>query len=506
MILRNIKAVPNLLFISFISFVLFSSCSSSDVTVVEDRPQRGEQAEREAPPAEEDPQAVDFRDFRIGIVGKMQNLDPLFAENIATLNAISLIYEGLFKLDESGEPVPVLVSDFEISDDSLTYTFRIRNNVFFHDSEAFSAGIGRRLVSSDVKYAFERTAHMAVPPVASRLFMNIEGYELYYNEQRYLYDSSLRILKGVTGIHTPDNQTVVISLREPDSDFLHKLSSPYAVIYPGEAVRSEQVVFAKNPVGTGKYTFNRFTGEDDIVLTYNQKHWAEDVSFRDRFNRIDIKTYETEGKLFQEFARKEVDLISDPGIETRKQILNSAGSLITAYQDIYKLIHNTGTRKGYLAFNPTFDGDIQPLLRAIQASENVYEKIEIFGLQTLVSNRMPELQNNGELPGSYLTPFTENPYIRKILLDLSRNLIEPQSNIRLMDVRIPNSFTALKFLEMDHFHYERVTDLPEKVWFEYTLDTFSLAHNYVTGIKSNGVAWWTDLSSIRLDDKQRAGL
>jgi len=498
------KTTANLRYILFIIPWIFLSCAGGgEVVVVEDEPQRGEsQTEEDTTTVAEDTLAADFKDFKIGYVDNLKNLDPLFADNIATFRTLTLLYEGLFSLDENGEPQPQLASTYEVSEDSLTYSFTIHKNIFFHDNEVFSAGVGRRLVSTDVKYAFERTAHLNVPPLAAELFMNIEGYELFFNEQRHVYDPSNRILNGAAGIQTPNDSTIVINLENPDPDFLTKLSSPYAVIYPGESVRSPEQNLSGNPVGTGRYVLNRITEDNNFILTQNDNYWGGSRNEAIRFNRIDIKIFETEGKLFQEFAKKEIDIIPDPGPETINQVLDSDGNLTSAYTNLYKMIKNTGVRKGYFAFNESFEGNLGPLLSRIHNSGDLFDSVEIFGIEFNVNANLSTDFQNGDLNDSYLAPFTENLFTRKILVDLSDQVLEPVSQFQLMDVRVVSEFTSIHTNELDHFHYDRVINPYGLLWFEYSIDHFSLVHSYVSGYRTNGIPWWLLPSSIRVGDRQ----
>ena len=499
--LPDMKKSLNLFISLMIISGIFVSCAGGGETViVEDEPRRGESQSQQSEDAAEDTLSADFRDLRIGYVDDLSNLDPLFAESMAVFRTITLVYEGLFALDENGEPQPQLVSAFDISDDSLSYSFTIHGNVFFHDNPVFSAGVGRRLVSPDIKSAFERTASLNVPPAASGLFMNVEGYELFYNEQRNVYDPEKRVLAGVSGIQTPNDTTVIISLESPDPDFLTKLSSPYAVIYPGESVRSAERGLSQNPVGTGRYLLNRITEENNFILTRNDKYRSENE--KGRFNRIDIKTYETEGRLFQEFAKNEVDIIPDPGPETVNQVLDEDGNLISAYRDLYKIIRDRGQRRGYFAFNSAYRGDLGPLHTRIENSENILDSIRIYGIEFDQNGSFEPEPGNVGLEDSYLAPFTENLYLRKILVDLSGALVEPQSQFQLMDVRTPSKFTAILANEMDKFHYERLVQIPEHPWFEYSADHFSIVHSYLTGYKTNGVSWWIDPAGIRVGNRQ----
>src|SRR5699024_3035033 len=150
-----------------------------------------------------------FQKLVIGELNAIRSFDPLFANNASEMRAVQLIYEGLVRFDENGEAVPGIARSWLVNDDSTRYEFNLRRGIFYHNSDIFSTGTGRRLVADDVKFAFERMAKVDVPPQAARLFMNITGFEPFYQEQHFVFDPQFRRFKGVSGIKTPDENTVI---------------------------------------------------------------------------------------------------------------------------------------------------------------------------------------------------------------------------------------------------------------------------------------------------------
>src|SRR5204862_4821336 len=81
------------------------------------------------------------------------SLDPAFAKNQSIMWAVHQLYNTLVEIDNNLHIVPSLAKSWEISVDRLTYTFHLRNDVFFHDDEVFASGKGRRLTAGDVVYS-----------------------------------------------------------------------------------------------------------------------------------------------------------------------------------------------------------------------------------------------------------------------------------------------------------------------------------------------------------------
>ena len=82
-------------------------------------------------------------------------LDPHFSTSIATRNVAMHVFEQLVTRDENNDVIPELAESWQVSPDGLTYTFKIRTGVKFHN--------GKELTSADVKASFERYKRMAWP-------------------------------------------------------------------------------------------------------------------------------------------------------------------------------------------------------------------------------------------------------------------------------------------------------------------------------------------------------
>ena len=178
-------------------------------------------------------------------------LDPTTGA-AAAISQVTLynIFEGLTRLDGSGDVHPMLARSWTISEDGATYTFRLEQGVKYHDGAGFD--------SADVKAQFERNAG----PESS-------------NKQKKLF----RALKTV---EAPDAHTVVIRLDRPRSLLPFELAQAAAVIL-------DQGSFADantRPIGTGPYRFVKWIKGDSVELEkfaghrYAAKLQIEKVKFR----------------------------------------------------------------------------------------------------------------------------------------------------------------------------------------------------------------------------------
>ena len=132
--------------------------------------------------------------IEIGSLYEPQNLDNTAGGGQGITEAFNgNVYEGLFKLTDDGDVEPLLASDYSLSDDGLSYTFTLRDDVTFHS--------GKALTSADVKSSIEKVTA---------------------DDSQSARKSSL---KTIASIETPDEQTVVIDLSSKS------ISLPYLLSY-----------------------------------------------------------------------------------------------------------------------------------------------------------------------------------------------------------------------------------------------------------------------------------
>ena len=88
---------------------------------------------------ESKPVTKDNKDVVIAINANFITLDPHNAGDTHSISGARTMYEGLMGFNDKMELVPVLAEDYKISEDGLTYTFNLRQNVKFHDGTDFNA-------------------------------------------------------------------------------------------------------------------------------------------------------------------------------------------------------------------------------------------------------------------------------------------------------------------------------------------------------------------------------
>ena len=161
------------------------------------------------------------------ISGEPPNYDCHANSSFAAIQWLAPHYSTLLKFDTANYPkiIPDVAQSYEISQDRLTYTFKLKPNVVFHD--------GAKLTSADVKATYDRIRN---PPkgVVSLRQASFEDIET---------------------IETPDPQTVVFRLSKPDASMLANFASPWNCLYSAAKLAQDPNFPRTNILGTGPFVF-----------------------------------------------------------------------------------------------------------------------------------------------------------------------------------------------------------------------------------------------------------
>ena len=191
-------------------------------------------------------------------------LDPAIGYDWQNWSMIKSLFDGLMDyVPGTTELRPGLAESFDISDDGLTYTFRLRPGVLFHN--------GREMTAEDVKYSLDRVTDPETQSPGAGFFGAIEGYEAQMAGEA----------EGLSGVTVVDPQTVEIRLTRPDATFLHVMALNFAHVVPREAVEEAGADFGRRPVGTGAFRLADWTLGQRLVFERNPDYWREGLPYLD---------------------------------------------------------------------------------------------------------------------------------------------------------------------------------------------------------------------------------
>jgi len=170
-----------------------------------------------------------------GLATPPDSLDPHTSGMAVSTRVNNSIYEKLVYQTEDNKIEPWLATSWEVSDDQKTFTFKLRDDVTFHDGSKFNAEV--------VKYNFDRIVNPETKAASANAL--IENYE---------------------SSEVVDEYTVKIHFSEPAATFLSNLSQPKLAIVSKEAAEKYGLSLATNPVGSGPFKFVSQDENNEIVL------------------------------------------------------------------------------------------------------------------------------------------------------------------------------------------------------------------------------------------------
>ena len=271
--------------------------------------------------------------FRYNEAANITSLDPAFARDQANIWAVHQVFSGLVQLSEKLDILPCIAKSWEISGGGKTYTFHLRNDVFFQDSEAFPGRKGRRVTASDFIYSFRRIADPGNASPGSWVFNYVET-----QNGRYLFSAL-------------NDTTLVIRLRNPFPPFLGLLTTMYCSVVPHEALQFYGNDFRKNPVGTGPFMFKMWKEGVKLVLLKNPSFFEFENGTRLPYlDAVAITFLPDKQSAFLEFMKGRLDFIS--GIESsyKDELLTRSGTLNPRHSHKIKLITQPYLNTEYLGF------------------------------------------------------------------------------------------------------------------------------------------------------------
>jgi peptide/nickel transport system substrate-binding protein len=241
-----------------------------------------------------------------------RGLDPALVDDGESSKIIVNIYEGLLKYKaDSTEVEPSLAESWEVSPDGLSYTFKLRQGVKFHDGTDFNA--------EAVKFNIDRQ----IPPKVTA--------DMSYGP--FVYGT-------VKNVEVVDPYTVKINLTQKNSAFLANLAMSLAApIVSPKALTDGNNSVMETPVGTGPYKFVKWNKSENVILVRNDEYWGEKAKTKNVIFRF---ITDNSARVLA-LNNGEVDLIDGIDATVVDQITKGGN----------KLFKEAGMNINYMAYNTT---------------------------------------------------------------------------------------------------------------------------------------------------------
>lgn len=343
--------------------------------------------------------------FRFNISSGLNSLDPAYAAVQSNVWVVNLMYNGLVQTDDSLNVIPCIAKRWNISADGLTYTFYLRNDVHFYDSEVFPNRKGRTVTADDFVYSFNRIIDPEVASKGSWIFIGkVDEKEPF---------------KAI------DDTIFQMKLKKVFTPMLSVLTMSYCKVVPHEAIDKYKKDFRIHGVGTGPFQLNHWKENDVLVLLQNPHYFEKDESGKrlPYLDAVSISFIANKSTEFLKFKQKELDLISDIDPNFKDDVLTKSGELQQRYNKVMKLLKGVYLNSEFIGIN-TQSKDINSPLRDVRVRKAINYAIDRNKLVTYMRNNIGKPAVNGFVtPGlagynvSAVKGYEYNPVMARKLLN-----------------------------------------------------------------------------------------
>ena len=315
----------------------------------------------------------DLKIFKYNESAGILTLDPIYAKDLPHIWACNQIFNGLVAFDDEMNVVPAIAKSWNISDDGMTYTFVLRDDVFFHEDECFlktqsrkdvktqsdcdSATLRlcdsatRKVVAQDFVYSFNRVMDRELNSSGSWIFANVKSrQQTTDNRQQSL----------VYAFEAVNDTILKIELNQPFPAFLGILSMSYASVVPHESIEYYGTEFGRHPVGTGPFKYQYWKEGVKLVFRKNPNYFefeettsdVEDSATRrlPYLDAVSISFLIDKQVAFMEFVKGKFHFMSGIDARYKDELLTRDGQLRQEYEDDIYLIREPYLNTEYLAF------------------------------------------------------------------------------------------------------------------------------------------------------------
>ncbi|MEX2145413.1 MAG: ABC transporter substrate-binding protein [Candidatus Rokuibacteriota bacterium] len=301
-------------------------------------------------------------------------------------------------MDKTGtKPVGDLAESWTISKDGLVYTFKLRQNVKFHD--------GSEMTSKDVKASYDKILN---PPAGTKS-LRAKAYST------------------VKSVEAPDANTIQFTLKYPESSFLLNLASPWNWIYKADIIAKDPNWYMKNVNGTGAFKFVEHVKGSHWVGKKNADYWDKGKPYLDGYRAIFMKSAAAQVAAVRgERAHIQFRSWSPP---ERDSLVQALGPKITVQESPWDCLNFVSMHHEKKPF------DDKRVRRALSLALDRYEGSKALSQITLVKD-----VGGVQVPGTpYATPPEELEKLAGYGRDIEKNRAEARRLLK--EAGVPEGFS-----------------------------------------------------------------
>jgi len=322
-------------------------------------------------------------------------------ETFGVIHPMAPHYSTLLRVDPNDKtgtkPVGDIAESWTVSKDALTYTFKIRQGVKFHD--------GSELTAKDVKASYDKI----LKPPAGVKSLRKEAYG------------------SIASIDAPDAHTFVVKLKYPESSILLNLASPWNWVYKADIIAKDPHWYEKNVNGTGPFKFVEHVKGSHWVGKKNPDYWDKGKPYLDSYRAIFISASAAQVAAVRgERAMIQFRSFSPP---ERDQLVQALGNKITVQESPWDCVNLVAMHHEKKPF------DDKRVRRALTLALDRYEGGKALSKITLVKD-----VGGIQVPG---TPYATPPAELEKLAGYGRDINASRAEAKrlLKEAGVPDGFS-----------------------------------------------------------------
>ena len=368
--------------------------------------------------------------FKYNEYSNISSLDPAFSSTLRNIWPVNQIFNGLVQLDKNLEIKGDIASSWTISEDKKTYTFKIRQDVYFHNSELFGKNLTRKVKAKDFEYSFNRLIDNKIASPGFWVFNNVKDFKA-------INDSIFQI-----------------ELKKEFDPFLGILSMKYCSVIPHEIVSVLGDKFSKKPIGTGPFKFKKWDENIKLVLSKNKNYFEHD-SLGQKLPYLDgiaISFIPDKKSEFMELLSGRLDMVSSPENSIIDQIFDYKGDLNPRFSSNYNLLKSPYLNTEYIGFNIQNNIKKDTLLRYAINSGIDRKKMMQYLRKNIGYPAESGIVPNGLNNSFYLPRYSYDPDLSKKLISVYKS----NNDIDEINITIVSDSQYLDILEFIQSELQKI--------------------------------------------------
>ena len=234
-----------------------------------------------------------------------ETMDPTLNNSSGAGTMILNAFEGLMVLDENDKPTEAAAESYEVSEDGLVYTFKLRQDGKWSDGEP--------VVADNFKYSWLRALDKATAAEYAYQLFYIKNAEKFYNGE---------VSAEEVGIKVIDDYTLEVTLEAPTEYFLQLCAFTTYVPLREDIVSANPEGWATTPetyVSNGPFKLVQWDMKDQLVFEKNENYWDKDSV---KLDTLTFKLVTDDTTAYSELKAGNFDMVNsvptneiEPGIE-----------------------------------------------------------------------------------------------------------------------------------------------------------------------------------------------